>query len=179
MAADLGHGLAEPLGVLLGDEHGDVEDASALYQRGDVLRDPIEIRDRRAKRLLDVDNDQYRPLAVEPQLLCLDPASRPEDRSGSSASLIAKRRARNATVPAATVISTLPLSFRSAKQLFSERLSYPVSPTFQVASRSTRQRFADEPVARVGAGRPKFVPPAVIRSTRRSRSIIPGSTRSV
>ena len=49
------------------------------------------------KRLLDVDHHQHAPPAFQPQRPCLDPASRGEGRSGSSASLIAKLRARKAT----------------------------------------------------------------------------------
>ena len=65
-------------------------------------------RHRLAEGLLHVDHDQRRALSIEPS---------------HAAAPMAKLRWRKATWPAATVISTRPVSVRPAKQLLCERLS--------------------------------------------------------
>jgi hypothetical protein len=61
----LGHRRAEPLRVLLGDEHGQLEDARALDQGGGAGDDPFEVEHGRPERLLHVHDDQRGAAAVE------------------------------------------------------------------------------------------------------------------
>src|SRR5436190_22320340 len=114
----LGHGLAEPLRVLLGDEHGQAEHPRPPDERGHAPRDAVEVEYRRPEALLDVDHRERRAAPVELHRRAPRPA-----KTVPSASRIAKPRSRYATVPAATVISTRPFSSRPAKHEFSERLS--------------------------------------------------------
>ena len=86
-SATSGHRAAEPLRVLLGDEHGQPEHARALHEHGDVGRHPLEVEHRGPERLLHVDHDQRGARAVELHARSGRPA-------GSSASRIAKPRSR-------------------------------------------------------------------------------------
>jgi hypothetical protein len=62
---DLGHGLPEPLGVLLGDQYRHAHRLGALDELRHRSRDLLERRDRLAEPLLHVDDHQRRPPAVE------------------------------------------------------------------------------------------------------------------
>src|SRR5690606_11971695 len=81
--------------------------------------------------------------------------------------------------PSARVTSTRPLCVSPAHQEFVERDSYPSSPTVHSASRSTRQRLARDPGARVNGSIPNGGPPEPSFSTSRERVILPVLTRCV
>src|SRR4029077_20427877 len=103
MLCDLRSGLAEALGVLLGDDDRDPDRLRALDQRGRRVRHSLEVRDYLPEPLLNVDDDQGGPIAVELAVQEATPS--------------AKLRWRKATRPAATVIRTRPVSCRPPKQL--------------------------------------------------------------
>ena len=61
----LGHGRAQPLRVLLGDDHRQRQRPGALDEHPGVVRHPLEVEHRRAEALLHVDDHQRGALAVE------------------------------------------------------------------------------------------------------------------
>ncbi len=65
VARELLHGGPEPFRILLGDDDRDADRSRALHQRRGGIRDLLEVRQRLAKCLLDVDHDQRGPRRVE------------------------------------------------------------------------------------------------------------------
>ena len=107
MVGHLGHGGAQALRVLLGDQHRQAHDAGRLHQRRGAAGDVVEPVDAGPEGLLDVDDHDRGPVALEHQLTAP----------------IANERSRKATAPAATVIRTRPVSVRPWKAQLAERLS--------------------------------------------------------
>src|SRR6266550_3707419 len=86
----------------------------------------------------------------------------------------------NATLPAAIVSRTLPLTVWPSSHEFAERERKSLSKTRLLACRSSRTRFAGAPTAIRGASRPYArAGPADIRSSSVSSFSSPGSTRCV
>src|SRR2546429_208975 len=86
----------------------------------------------------------------------------------------------NATLPAAIVSRTLPLTVWPSSHEFAERERKSLSETRLLAFRSSRTRFAGAPTAIRGASRPyACAGPADIRSSSVSSFSSPGSTRCV
>ena len=67
VVCDLGHGLPQPLRVLLGDVDRHLHRRRAADQRRARIGDRGKVGDGPAKGLLNVDHDQRRPVAVELQ----------------------------------------------------------------------------------------------------------------
>src|SRR5205814_964080 len=160
---DLRHHRAQALRVLGRRDHRHAEDVRALDQPAARGRHLLE-RLVGAEALLDVHDHHGGALAGE---------------QAHAAPTTESVRRRYATAPAATVASTRPRRRRPAKQQFSERLSYPASPTSYSASRSTRQKFAPSPTRIAGSGRPTSAAPDESLSTTSSNGSTPGSTSSV
>src|SRR6266536_2945539 len=86
----------------------------------------------------------------------------------------------NATLPAAIVSRTRPLTVWPSSQEFAERERKSLSETRLLAFRSSRTRFAGAPMVLRGASRPYArAGPADIRSSSVSSFSSPGSTRCV
>ena len=115
---DLGHGRPEALRVLLGDDDRDRRSPRRRATSVAVAAgDPVELRDRLAKALLDVDHHQRRPLWIEPALdrahVARPPSRscaggrRPGRRRRSSAPGRVSVRAREARVRRAALVAVL------------------------------------------------------------------------
>src|SRR3954452_17114049 len=103
MLPDLRGRLPQTLRVLLGDHNRYPHRLGSGDQGGRGLRHPLEVGDRPAEALLDVDDHERGAVGLE--------------LGAHEATPRAKLRWRNATRPAATVITTRPVSSRPPKQL--------------------------------------------------------------